>query len=290
MMKIGNIYQQAKSEKRPVISLEIFPPKRPTGIETIFQTIDKLTAKPDFISVTYGAAGNTLRENKTLEIASRIKQDYGIEALHHLTAIMNSREEICRIIAEIKAAGIENILALRGDIPKGACDFPEDFQYAKDLIAEIARSNQFSIGAACYPEGHIDQKANRENIKHLLEKEQQGANFFISQLFFDNQAFYDLLDESRKARINVPIAAGIMPIMSVSQVEKMIFFGASLPVDLIKLIHRYQDTPEDLQKAGLEYSINQIDELIENGASGIHVYTMNRPIIANTIMDRYKAK
>ncbi|MBS7578007.1 MULTISPECIES: methylenetetrahydrofolate reductase [unclassified Enterococcus] len=287
-MKINEIYQKARQEKRPVISLEIFPPKQQNGIETIFQTIDQLTAKPDYISVTYGAAGSLTSSNKTLEIAKRIKTDYGIEALHHLTSIMNSRHEIDHIVAEIKLAGIENILALRGDIPKGVTHFPNDFIYAKELIEEIKQIGDFSIGAACYPEGHIDEKANRENIQHLLEKEQAGADFFISQLFFDNQAFYDLLDARRKARITAPIAAGIMPIMTVSQVEKMIYFGASLPVELIKIIHRYQDSPEDLQKAGLEFAFKQIDELIENGVSGVHVYTMNRPIIANAIMDRYK--
>lgn len=287
-MKIHEIYQQAKKEKRPVISLEIFPPKKQAGIETIYQTIDHLTNKPDFISVTYGAAGNSGRESKTLEIASTIKNEYKIEALHHLTSIMNSKSEIGGIVSDIQEAGIENILALRGDIPQGVTDFPDDFKYAKDLIAEIKQIGDFSIGAACYPEGHIDEKVNRENVQHLLEKEKVGADFFVSQLFFDNQAFYDLLDARRKARISAPIAAGIMPIMTVSQVEKMIFFGASLPVDLIKVIHRYQDSPEDLQKAGLEYTFKQIDELIENGVSGVHVYTMNRPIIANAIMERYK--
>lgn len=287
-MKINEIYQEARKAKRPVISLEIFPPKQQNGIETIFQTIDQLTAKPDFISVTYGAAGSITRTNKTLEIAKKIKSDYGIESLHHLTSIMNSRNEIDQIVADIKAAGIENILALRGDIPKGVTDFPNDFTYAKELIDEIKQIGDFSIGAACYPEGHIDEKANRENIQHLLEKENAGADFFISQLFFDNQAFYDLLDARRKARITAPIAAGIMPIMTVSQVEKMIYFGASLPIELIKIIHRYQNSPEDLQKAGLEFAFKQIDELIENGVSGVHVYTMNRPIIANEIMNRYK--
>lgn len=280
-MKIKNCYQQ----KKPVVSLEFFPPKKETGIETIYQTLEAFKGvRPDFISVTYGAAGSK-SDNKTLELASIIKNKYGIEPLHHLSCVANTKEEMQRLLTEIKGAGIENILALRGDIPVEAEVFPKDFRYAKDLIASIKETSHFSVGAACYPEGHIDQLTGSENIDYLKEKMDAGADFFISQLFFNNDVFYRLVEAANKGQVFAPISAGIMPILSRGQVEKMIFMcGTSLPSELIKIIHKYQDSVEDLQKAGLEYALNQMEDLLKHGVDGIHVYAMNRPVVAKEAM------
>lgn len=283
-MKIHELY----TTKKPVISLEIFPPKKDAAIETVYQTLEELKdVKPDFISVTYGAGGQG-KVNKTLEIAAKIKQEYGIESLHHLTCIMNDRAQIQQILTEIKAQGVENILALRGDVPADCTEFPNDFVYAKDLIREVKAAGGFSIGAACYPEGHIDRLAASENMEHLLAKEAAGADFFVSQLFFDNTSFYRLVEEARAAGIKAPIAAGVMPILSRGQVEKMIFMcGTSLPSELIKIIHKYEHDIEDLRKAGLEYALQQMDDLIAHGVDGIHIYTMNRPVVAKSAMARF---
>ncbi|MDR0921024.1 MAG: methylenetetrahydrofolate reductase [Lactobacillales bacterium] len=289
-MKIKEIYAQKKEQKQPVISLEIFPPKKEDGIASLYQTIEELGAiKPDFISVTYGAGGSENGVNKTLELASEIKHKYGVESLHHLTCVLNNKEQISTILSEIKENGVENILALRGDVPIGVSELPNAYHYAKDLIQDVQEIGGFSVGAACYPEGHIDQLNSRENITHLREKEEAGADFFISQLFFENSSFYRLLDDARSARVNAPIAAGIMPIMSRVQVEKMIFLcGASLPTKLIKLIHKYEHNIEDLRKAGLEYALAQVDDLIAHGVDGVHLYTMNRPVVAKTTLMRYR--
>lgn len=286
-MKIKDIYQQSS---RPVVSLELFPPKKESAIETIYQTLEELTdIQPDFISVTYGAAGSKA-DNKTLELASIVKNKYGIEPLHHLSCVTNTKEEIKELLAEIKKEQVENVLALRGDIPlKGP--HSQDFAYAKDLIRTIKESTDFSVGAACYPEGHIDQLANCENIEHLKAKEAAGADFFVSQLFFENDVFYRLVDDARKNHIQAPISAGIMPILSRGQVEKMIFMcGTSLPSELIKIIHRYEHSIEDLRKAGLEYALKQMEDLLAHGVDGVHVYAMNRPVIAKKAMACLRGK
>ncbi|MBO1305058.1 methylenetetrahydrofolate reductase [Enterococcus sp. 669A] len=280
-MKIKDYYQQTK----PVVSFEFFPPKKEAAIDTIYQTLEELKGiKPDFISVTYGAAGSRA-DNKTLELASMIKKEYGIEPLHHLSCIANTNEEIQQLLADIKAGGVENVLALRGDLPADSETCSSDFLYAKDLIASIKENTDFSVGAACYPEGHIDQLAGVENIEHLKAKEDAGADFFISQLFFENDVFYRLMEDARNGQVSAPISAGVMPILSRGQVEKMIFMcGTSLPSELIKIIHKYEHSIEDLRKAGLEYSLKQIEDLLDHGVDGVHVYAMNRPVVAKEAM------
>lgn len=281
-MRIKDFYQQEK----PVVSFELFPPKKEGAIDTIYQTLEELKdIKPDFISVTYGAGGS-VTNNKTLEIASLIKNKYEIEPLHHLSCIANTEAEVDQLLEEMKAENIENVLALRGDLPKDNQVSSPDYTYAKDLIASIKKSTDFCVGAACYPEGHIEQMASTENICHLKEKEAAGADFFISQLFFDNDAFYRLVEAARKDHVNVPISAGVMPILSRGQVENMIFMcGASLPSKLIKLIHKYEYSIEDLRKAGLEYAMQQVEDLVAHGVDGVHIYAMNRAIVAKTAME-----
>lgn len=284
-MKIKDLYQKEKT----VVSFELFPPKKEGAIDTIYETLAELKdVKPDFISVTYGAGGSKT-SNKTLEIASIIKNEYGIEPLHHLTCIADTKSEVDGLLNSMAAEGVENVLALRGDLPKNNQDGASDFTYAKDLIASIKRSTDFCVGAACYPEGHIDQLASKENVEHLRQKEAAGADFFISQLFFDNDAFYRLVESARKAHIAAPISAGIMPILSRSQVQNMIFMcGASLPSKLIKLIHKYEDSIEDLRKAGLEYAMEQVEDLVAHGVDGVHIYAMNRAIVAKTAMKKLR--
>lgn len=288
-MKITDLYKTKNRQGKPVISLEVFPPKTDAGIETIYQTVAGLTQKPDYISVTYGAMGSFGRENKTLEIAEKIKHTYGIETMHHLTAINNQPQEILALLTEIQAKGIDNILALRGDFPKQSDrqNCPDIYHYAYELIADIKKTGDFDIAAAIYPEGHIDSPLEVENIEHVKQKFDAGANFFISQLFFDNTKFLRLNDYMKNSGIEAPIAAGIMPVLQASQVARMTSFGASLPTHLMKLISRYQDSPEDLQKAGIEYACKQIDDLLARGIDGVHIYTMNKPFVANTMMDRY---
>jgi len=288
-MKITDIYKTKNKKNKSVISLEIFPPKTDAGVETIYHTVAGLTNKPDFISVTYGAMGSFNQGNKTLRIAEKIKKDYNIETMHHLTSINNNPEQIATILSDIKAKNINNILALSGDMPVGAAcsDFPDAYHFAYELINDIKKNGDFDIAAAIYPEGHVNSALEVENIEHVKRKYDAGANLFVSQLFFDNEKFLRLNDYIKNSGIEAPIAAGIMPVLQKSQVERMIFFGASLPTRLIKIINKYKDSPEDLQKAGMEYACKQIDDLLARGVDGVHIYTMNKPFVANTMMTKY---
>lgn len=280
-MKIANIY----NEKKPVISFEVFPPKKNHDIGTIYKTIEGLTELgPDFISVTYGAGGNG--GNQTLEIASLIKNQYGIEALAHLTCVNSEKGTIKRKLDQLQEKGIENLLALRGDMPTSGEGRPvKDYQYAIDLVKDVKAYGNFSIGGAAYPEGHIECDDINQDIDCLKDKVEAGVEFLISQLFFENQLFYRFLEQLRGQGIYCKISAGIMPILNKKQIEKMIFLcGASLPARVIKLLARYEHQPDTLRKKGIEYAAQQVSDLIKNGVDGIHLYTMNKPEIAREIM------
>jgi methylenetetrahydrofolate reductase (NADPH) len=271
--------------KKPVISFEIFPPKKDFGVETIYSTIDELAKlNPDFISVTYGAGG--IGSDKTVEIASIIKNKYKIEALAHLTCITSDKDRIRHMIDDLKANNIENILAMRGDIPEGfQFQSNNKYKFALDLIKDIKKYGEFAVGAAAYPEGHIECDDLRINAIHLKQKVDAGADFLITQLFFDNNLFHKFLNLKENLSINIPISAGIMPILNKSQVQKMIFMcGASLPSNIIKMLYKYENKPESLRKAGIEYATEQVIDLIANGVEGIHIYTMNQPEIAKEIL------
>ncbi len=282
-MKIIDLFQQ----KKPVISFEIFPPKKEADISTIYKTINGLAdLKPDFISVTYGAGGTG--GNQTINIASIIKNNYGIEALPHLTCINSSKEVVQQCLKELKENNLQNVLALRGD---RSIDFAEgeenQYNYAIDLIRELKDYGDFSIGAATYPEGHVECDDEREDIKFLKEKVEAGADFLVSQLFFDNKIFYQFLDRIKEEAINCKVSAGVMPILSKKQIEKMIYLcGASLPAKVIKLLARYENKPELLRQQGIEYAAEQVSDLIANGVEGIHLYTMNQPTIAKEILSK----
>jgi methylenetetrahydrofolate reductase (NADPH) len=244
--------------------------------------------KPDFISVTYGAGG-TVGHSRTCEIASKIKYDFGIESVAHLTCVNNTKSDIDTNLADLKANGIENILALRGDYIEGV-EPKHDFKHASDLCDYIDLTeeyrNFFDLGGACYPEVHGEAKDEVEDILNLKKKVDSGASHLISQLFFDNNAYYRFLERAKIARIDVPIEAGIMPITNKNQITRMVSMsGASLPAKFSKILQKYEDKPEALRDAGIAYAIEQIIDLIANGVDGIHLYTMNSPYVARKITE-----
>lgn len=286
-MHIKDLY----SRKKPVISFEIFPPKKDYNVDTIYSTVEELRSlSPDFISVTYGAGG--VGSDKTVEIASLIKNKYNIEVLAHLTCIGSDEESLASKINELKSNNIENILAMRGDIlDSSKIGSDRKYNYATDLIRDIKKVGGFSVGAAAYPEGHIECEDLRISAIHLKQKIDAGADFLITQLFFQNTLFYNFLNLKEKLSIKVPVSAGVMPILNKSQVQKMIFMcGASLPSKIIKILYKYENNPESLRKAGIEYATEQVIDLIANGVDGVHIYTMNQPEIAKEILKHIQPK
>lgn len=278
-MKIKEIF----NNKGVSFSFEVFPPKATSPVSTIYNTLEELKdLNPDFISVTYGAGGS-LTGNRTLELSSLVKEKYNIEALAHLTCIGATKEEIKHILDDFKKNNIENILALRGDIPTGE-NVRGDFKYASDLIEFIKSNGDFNIAAACYPEGHVRGRDLKEDIKHLKLKEEAGASHFISQLFFDNNHFYNFLEQKDKYNIKAPVEAGIMPVINKKQIERIVSLcGVEIPQKFIKIMERYEHDKDALRDAGIAYAVEQIVDLISSGVDGIHLYTMNNPYVARKI-------
>ncbi|MBR7184806.1 MAG: methylenetetrahydrofolate reductase [Clostridia bacterium] len=267
------------------ISFEIFPPKGELGVDTLCSVLGELRdLAPAFISVTCSAGGSGNGSGgKTAMLAELVQREYGITSLAHQTCISAKRADIDRTVEDLRSRGIENILALRGDLVAGS--EPGDFAYAAELIAVLA-DRGFCIGAACYPEGHITCDSPKDNLDHLYAKQEAGASFFVSQLFFDNDCFYRFLEAARARGIDRPIVPDIMPILSKAQISRMIFLcGASLPSRIVRLLHRWEDSPEDLRRAGIEYAAAQMCDLRDHGADGIHIYTMNQPDIARTCVE-----
>lgn len=280
-MKIADIFKENKT----VFSLEIFPPKKAASVDVIYETLDGLKGiSPDFISVTYGAGGNRA-DMKTCEICSIIKNKYNITPMSHLTCVNSSKDDIDYIVQKLAENGIENILALRGDINP---DIPpkNDFKYASELTKYLKEKTNMGISGACYPEVHSECESMQKDIENLRIKVDNGCEHLISQLFFDNDAFFDYVEKVRAAGINVPIEAGIMPVTNKSQIERMVAMcGASIPQKLAKIINRYGDDQTAMLDAGIAYAVSQIIELIASGVDGIHLYTMNNPYVANKIYD-----
>ncbi|MGN0383916.1 MAG: methylenetetrahydrofolate reductase [NAD(P)H] [Eubacterium sp.] len=283
-MQISKLFEKGKTK----LSYEVFPPKKTSSIETIYPTLDALgELKPDFISVTYGAGGS-VANTLTRDISSMIKNKYGIEAIAHLTCINTSKDDVDIILDGLKEAGIENILALRGDINP---EIPRkyDFEYASDLVKYIKDRGDFYISGACYPEVHIESESMEKDIENLKIKVDAGVEHLISQLFFENSKFYNFMDHIRKAGINVPVEAGIMPVTNKRQIERMVSMcGASLPAKFVKVMQRYENNPEALRDAGIAYAAEQIIDLAANGVDGIHLYTMNNPYVARKITESVK--
>lgn len=266
--------------KKPVISFEIFPPKPDVPIDTLFNHLEQFEVlKPDYISVTYGAGGS--QKGRTLEIASRVKNINHIESMAHFTCVGHTKEEIDYLLASMRQQGLENVLALRGDFPVNQPDFDfskNAYKYAGELISHIRRFGDFCIAAAAYVEGHIDSKRLSEDLEHLKEKVDAGADFLVTQLFFDNRLFYDFIEKAHRLSIHCPVSAGIMPIFKADQIKSITSrSGCSIPAKLVLMMDKYQDNAEDMRKAGIEYATLQIQDLIDNGVDGIHLYTMNRP-------------
>ncbi len=280
-MIIENLF----AEKKPVLSFEIFPPKKEAELKNIDETLRLLSGlQPDFISVTFGAGGSGA-DNKTLELASRIKREYGIEPLVHLTCISYSREGIRGILERMEEAGLKNVLALRGDKNPQA-PVKEDFQYASELVAFIREQGDFHISGACYPEVHLEAADGVADIRNLKKKVEAGAGHLISQLFFDNEIFYDFQEKLKIAGIDVPVEAGIMPVTNRSQIERMVnICGATLPKKFERILHKYDENKDALFDAGMAYAVNQIVDLIANGVDGIHIYSMNNPKVTERICD-----
>lgn len=283
-MKISEILKE-----KATISFEVFPPKNKEGdISSIYNTIEELAKlSPDFISVTYGAGGST--KGKTVEIASAIKKNYGIEAVAHLSCITSTKEDVLTECRKLKEADIENILALRGDYPADITDFSTEnleFHYASELNEFIHENfpGQFCLSGACYPETHQEAECFQDDLSALKKKVDAGAQYLITQIFFDNHYYYRLVKEARKIGIQVPILAGIMPVTNAkSLIHTAKMCGCSIPYQLSTMLETYYNYPEAMKEIGINYAAHQMIDLITNGVDGIHIYTMNKPEIANRI-------
>lgn len=269
--------------EKTVLSLEVFPPKRTAPLKAISGVLNELqTISPDFISVTYGAGGSENCE-VTFAIAKDIKERFQIESVAHLPCLNLKKEEVLNLLDELRALGIENILALRGDrIPDRAP--AGDFFHASNLISFIREHGDFNLIGACYPEGHLEAGSLKEDLENLKIKADAGCSQLITQLFFDNDVFYSFRERASQAGIHLPISAGIMPATNKKQLERMTALcGATLPKKFKKAMEKYEDKPEALQDAGIAYAIDQIADLAAQGVEGIHLYTMNNPVVAKTI-------
>jgi methylenetetrahydrofolate reductase (NADPH) len=275
-MLIRNLFEGS----HPVFSFELFPPKTEQGERALLKTVARLRElDPSFISVTYGAGGST--REKTIDIVSRIKHEFGIEAMAHLTCVGHDRDEIASILDRIQACGIENVLPLRGDPPQGENTFvrPENgFGQASELVHFIReRGYPFCLAGAAYPEGHVECRDLDLDLAHLMKKVHAGVDVLITQLFFDNADYFAFMDRARKAGIELPVVPGIMPITNVAQIERITrMCGSRIPDALREQMHAVEDDEEAVSQVGIEHSTQQCRELLAGGAPGIHFYTLNK--------------
>ena len=269
------------------ISMEIFPPKKDSEFSSAFRVAKELSEiNPDFISVTYGAGGS--RSKNTIEIASYIQNELHIPAMAHLTCVGSTQADINRLCGEFKKYNISNVLALRGDRPKDMSDeqyHSREFAYASNLVDFLKEHTDFEIWGACYPEKHFESFSREADLMHMKEKQEKGVTQFITQLFFDNDFFYEFREKAARKGITAPIHAGSMPITSAGQIGRSISLsGSSVPKALSDIIANYGESPEDMYKAGIDYAIRQCHDLLQNGVDGIHIYTMNKPAVAKQIV------
>ena len=272
------------SRYRPTLSYEVFPPKKDGDFPSIRTAVEEIARqKPDYMSVTYGAGGSTTCAY-TAAIAAAV-QGQGVTALAHLTCMSSTREDIRARLDQLKTLGIENILALRGDLPAGTSpDDPRPYRNASQLVREIADDGGFCIGGACYPEGHVECRSQAEDIDHLKKKVDCGCSFLVTQMFFDNSALYSFLYRMQAKGISVPVVAGIMPVTNAKQIGRIIHLsGATIPYRFRMILDKFGDDPAAMKQAGIAYATDQIIDLIANGVRGIHVYTMNKPDVAGRI-------
>ncbi len=282
-MKLSDLF----SREGLSLSFEVFPPKTDTVFESVRQATEEIaTLRPAFMSVTYGAGGGTSRY--TLEIAKNIKERYGVPTLAHLTCVSSTRETVHEKIEAMRAAGIQNVMALRGDIPADVSDAARAgwaYSHAVELVRELKSfGDEFCVGGACYPEVHPESANQREDIRYLREKVEAGCDFLTTQMFFDNNLFYNFLYKIREAGITVPVIPGIMPITNGNQVERAIKLSGSLMPQRFKaLVDKFGTTPAAMKQAGIAYATDQIIDLFANGIKNVHVYSMNKPDVAAAI-------
>jgi methylenetetrahydrofolate reductase (NADPH) len=274
-MKIIDILNQ----DHPTLSFEVFPPKTNSSYESVASATREIAAlRPDFMSVTYGAGGGT--SANTVRIAQELASQYGVPTLAHLTCVSSTKEHVHNMLENFKAAGIENILALRGDIPAGGPP-ATDYRYASELVQEIKANGDFCVGGACYPEGHVESANKQEDIRHLREKVEMGVDFLTTQMFFDNSIFYNFLYRVREAGVTVPIIAGIMPVTRAQQISRIVSMsGTYLPPRFKAIVDHFGTNPAAMQQAGIIYATEQIIDLLANGVRHVHIYTMNMPEVA----------
>ena len=277
-MKVSDLLKDDKV----TLSMEVFPPKTTTAFESVNKAVKEISAlKPDFISVTYGAGGGT--SEHTVKLAKDIKKEYGVSSMAHLTCVSSTRETVQKQIKLMQEAGIENVLALRGDIPSETeFPLPGQFHYASDLVKEIKSiAPEMCIGGACYPEGHPEALNKTDDILHIKKKVEEGCEFLTTQMFFDNSIFYNYLYRLREAGVMVPVIAGIMPITRKQQVERSIqLSGCCVPARFKSIVDWFGDNPAKMKQAGIAYATDQIIDLIANGITHVHIYTMNDPEVA----------
>jgi len=271
----------------PIFSFEFFPPKSEKGEEQLWAALDELKRlAPSYVSVTYGAGGST--RAKTVEITARIKREIGIEAMAHLTCVGSTRAQIAEIVAELTESGVENILCLRGDPPKGMEQFEATaggFRYGSELVEFVSGLGGASVGAACYPEGHVEASDLDVDLAHLKTKVDAGARFLVTQLFFDNRHYFRFVDRARAVGIDVPIIPGIMPIQSVEQIERFTkMCGATIPAPLIEELDRRRGDPTAVHEIGVAHASLQCLGLLQGGAPGIHFYTLNKSTATREIL------
>ncbi len=283
-MNLSNVFKDDKV----TLSFEVFPPKPTANFDSVYASAMKVAElKPDYMSVTYGAGGST--RSNTFRIAADIQEKYEVPVISHLTCVGATNDELKNTLDEMKNAGIKNILALRGDRPKDFTGEPfTDFHYATELIAKIREytGDYFCIGGACYPEGHPECDTKSEDIEHLKEKVEAGCEFLTTQMFFDNNIYYNFLYKIRDKGINVPVTAGIMPITRATQVANAISMsGSNMPERFKNLVDHFGSNPAAMQQAGIAYATDQIIDLVANGVKHIHVYSMNKPEVVSGIMN-----
>lgn len=271
--------QNNPTPQKSHLSFEVFPPKKDEEFENVYQILREMSKlNPDFISCTYGAGGS--RAGKTIEITSFIRRELQIDAIAHITCVGFTREDLERNCTALEAAGVNRVLALRGDRPQTMTDEQFDnreFHYAADLVRHLKEHTTLDIAGACYPEKHFEAPSLKEDLRHLKEKVDAGVTSLISQMFFDNQYFYRFLDKARALGINIPVHAGIMPITTAKQLGTTVSLsGSSVPKELADIIATYGDDKEDMRKAGIDYAVRQIRDLKEHGVDGIHLYSMNK--------------
>lgn len=288
-MNIANLYGQG----RPVFSFEFFPPRTDEAANDLFEAVAELKDRyhPGFVSVTYGAGGST--RGRGVNLVARIQQELGLLTMAHLTCVGHTAAEIDVVVDELVEHGIENILALRGDPPKGESEFvvhEGGFAHATDLLAHLAKRKGLGLGAACYPENHPESVGREDDMRWTLAKQEAGAKFFISQLFFNNDDYFASIDRARAAGITVPIVPGIMPISNVAQVERFTkMCGASIPAELMERLEKRRDDPGRVMATGIEWAIDQCIDLLDRGVPGIHFYTLNKSEATRTILAGVRA-